>query len=107
MPKSSNNNDETFTYRTNNPLSPIATVQVKEPFPIDLAFLMTVHKAQGHTIRRVIIDLTQHPRAVCCMKYAALFVAMMSRVATKDHIRLLENLLSSLIILRLHRFPNS
>lgn len=41
------------------------------------------------TIRRVIIDLTQHPRAVCCMKYAAVFVAM-SRVATKDHIRLLE-----------------
>ena len=78
-----------FTFCTKNMLSPIAKVHAQEPFPFDLAFAMTVHKAQGRTIKRVVVDLTHHPRYCCCMKYAAIFVAM-SRVAETDHIRLLE-----------------
>ena len=78
-----------FTFCTKNMLSPIAKVHAQEPFPFDLAFAMTVHKAQGRTIKRVVVDLTHHPRCCCCMKCAAIFVAM-SRVAETDHIRLLE-----------------
>jgi len=78
-----------FTFCTKNMLSPIAKVHAQEPFPFDLAFAMTVHKAQGRTINRVVVDLTHHPRHCCCMKHAAIFVAM-SRVAETDHIRLLE-----------------
>jgi len=70
-------------------LSPIAKVHAKEPFPFDLAFAMTVHKAQRQTIKRVVVDLTHHPRCCCCMKRAAIFVAT-SRVAETDHIRLFQ-----------------
>ena len=76
-------------YMKQNLLSPIATVSVKEPFPFDLAFAITVHKAQGRTIKRVVIDLTKHPQQLSCMKYASVFVAM-SRVKNSNHIRLLE-----------------
>ena len=44
---------------------------------------------QAVLIKRVVVDLTQHPRTICLMKYAAIFVAM-SRVTDKNHIRLLE-----------------
>ncbi len=65
-----------FTFLTGNLISPVAQVHICEPFPFDLAFAMTVHKAQGRTIHRVIIDLTDHPFEICRMKYAAIFVAM-------------------------------
>ena len=64
-------------------------VQVKEFFPYDLAFAMTVHNAQARTISGVVVDLTCHPRLVCCMKYGSIFVAM-SCVQRRDHNRLLE-----------------
>ena len=70
-------------------MSPIGQVSIREPFPYDLAFAMTVHKAQGRTIHRVIIDLMSHPFKICRLEYAAVFVAM-SRVRRKDHLRLLE-----------------
>jgi len=78
-----------FTFCNKNMLSPIAKVHAKESFPFDLAFVMTVHKAERRTIKQVVVDLTHHPRCCCCMKCAAIFVAM-SRVAETDHIRLLE-----------------
>ena len=58
-------------------------------FPYDLAFAMTVHKAQGRTIPRVIVDITQHPATISNMEYAAIFVAL-SRVKHGNHLRLLE-----------------
>ena len=79
-----------FHFKTGNILQPIASIEVKEPFPFDLAFAMTVHKAQGRTIYRVVVDLTNHPHTICCMKYAAVFVAL-SRVQHQSHIRLLEH----------------
>ena len=72
------------------PLTPIATAQTFDIFPFDLAFAMIVHKAQGRTIHRVIIDLTSHPTKISQMKFAAIFVAM-SRVQKKEHIRLLHH----------------
>jgi hypothetical protein len=81
------NDWDTFYAHTGDPVSPLAKVCVREIFPFDLGFAMTVHKAQGRTIKRVIIDLRKHP--VKPLEYASIFVAM-SRVEHGDHIRLLE-----------------
>ena len=89
MAKSSSDGYHFFTYCTNDPLSPIAKAQVKDPFPFELAFSMIVHKAQGHTIWHVVVNLTHHPMDVCCLQYAAIFVAM-SHVKHSDHPHLLE-----------------
>jgi len=85
--KSTRNKNHYF-YKTGSILQPIASVKVLEPFPFDLGFAMTVHKAQGRTIKRVVIDLTDHPNHYSRMEFAAVFVAM-SRVCTSNHIRLL------------------
>ena len=65
------------------------SINIKQPFPYDLAFAMTVHKAQGRTIPRVIIAVRQHPNPMSSMNYAALFVAL-SRVKQGSHLRLIE-----------------
>jgi hypothetical protein len=78
-----------YKFSTGNPITPIAVVSILAPFIYDLAFSMTIHKAQGRTIKRVVIDLTDHPHMCCRMKYSAIFVAI-SRVCFKDHMRLLE-----------------
>ncbi|MGL5936289.1 MAG: DUF1810 family protein, partial [Cetobacterium sp.] len=82
---------ERFAFCTGNFLSPVATVQMRDPFPYDLGFAMTVHKAQGRTIHRVVLALSYHPSYFCRMTYAGIFVAM-SRVTHGDHLRLLEPL---------------
>ena len=79
-----------FSYYTHNLLTPIATAQVYNPFPFDLSFAMTVHKAQGRTIKQVILDLTEHANHYAKMEFAAVFVAM-SRVGSSKHIRLLSH----------------
>ena len=43
---------------------------------------MTIHKAQGRTIPKVIVDLSCHPTKYAEMKFAAIFVVM-SRVKNK------------------------
>ena len=90
LPSSSRDNYNKFSYNTHNFVTPIATAEVSEPFPFDLAFAMTVHKAQGRTIKRVVLDLTNHPTHYSRMEFAAIFVAM-SRVKTSEHIRLLAH----------------
>ena len=86
--KFSNANE--FSYKTGNPLNPIATAEVFNIFPFDLAFSMTVHKAQGRTIPKVVLDLSCHPTKYTEMNFAAIFVAM-SRVKNKDDICLLSH----------------
>jgi hypothetical protein len=78
------------SYRTQDFNSIKGTVEVRDVFPYHIGFAMTVHKAQGRTIHRVIIDLTKHPLHINRMKYASIFVAM-SRVKAKHHIRLLKH----------------
>ena len=79
-----------FAYQTQNILHPVATAEVCDIFPFDLAFSMTIHKAQGRTIERVVLDLTSHPYNVCQLEFASIFVAM-SRVKKMDHIRLITH----------------
>ena len=83
-------NANTFSYKTDNLFNPIATAEVFNIFPFDLAFSMTVHKAQGRTIPKVVIylfsDLTKYTE----IHFASIFVAM-SRVKSKNDIQLLSH----------------
>ena len=78
-----------YIFPNGNIHSSLSEVYIKQPFPFDLAFAMTVHKAQGRTIPRVIVDIKQHPVQTASMVYAAVFVAL-SRVKEREHLRLLE-----------------
>ncbi len=71
-------------------LGNISSVKVTPILAFDLAFSMTIHKAQGRTINRVVIALTSRPIPILQLKYASIFVGM-SRVKKSDHIRLLEH----------------
>jgi hypothetical protein len=77
-------------FTTHSSLSPVSQALFKYPFPMELAFAMTVHKAQGRTLSRIIVALSQQPNKAAEMKYAAVFVAL-SRVRHADHIRLLQH----------------
>ena len=71
-------------------LGHITAVDITPILAYDLAFAMTVHKAQGRTIKRVVIALTSRPLHRIELKYASVFVGM-SRVTDRNHIRLLEH----------------
>lgn len=58
MNKTDASNYNDYHCITDNLLSPVSSVKTCEPFPFELAFSMTVHKAQGRTIPRVVVDLT-------------------------------------------------
>ena len=61
---------------------------VKNNFPLELAFAITVNKAQGRTIDHVILAISKKPVAVCNMGLKELYVAL-SRVRHTSSIRLL------------------
>ena len=79
-----------YSYQTQNMNHSVATAEVCDIFPFDLAFSMTIHKAQGCTIHCVVLDLTSHPFHISQMEFASIFVAI-SRVKNMDHIRLLTH----------------
>ena len=64
-----------------------STMPMKDHFPIEPAFAVTIYKAQGRTIRRLIIFVAQHPLPLLRMSWEGLYVAL-SRVKYRDHIRL-------------------
>ena len=70
-------------------ITKIGKVNILEPIPFELGFAMTIHKAQGRTLQRIIIDLTDRKTFYSKMKLAAVYVAF-SRVKNRHHIRLLE-----------------
>ena len=84
------NDYKNFYFKTGDPLAEIGSLEVKPSFIFDLGFSFTVHKAQGRTLPRVVIDLTKHTIHKRTMEYAAIFVAM-SRTKETDHIRLLHH----------------
>ena len=62
-------------------------VQIRRIFPLEPASAITVHKAQGRTIKKVILCLSDRKMKTSNMSYASLYVAM-SRVKSKNDIRL-------------------
>lgn len=82
---------KTLKMKNGSPLlGNVSSAAITPILAYDLAFAMTVHKAQGRTISRVVIALTARPLHRLQMKYASVFVGM-SRVKEADHIRLLEH----------------
>lgn len=84
----------------------------RNTFPFELAFSITVHKAQGRTLRRVIVALSECGVSKCSFTFEQLLVAL-SRVKDGDHIRLLlsgnteeEKWSSILYVNRLRRDPS-
>ena len=69
---------------------PPSRIKLKSHFPIELAFAITIHKAQGRTLDRVIIAVSDRTAENCQLKYASLYVAL-SRVRSRKDIRLLVN----------------
>ena len=63
-------------------------IRVSTYFPFELGFSMTIHKAQGRTMKKVMLALSEHPVAICKLTWSAIYVAL-SRVEYKDDIRLL------------------
>jgi hypothetical protein len=63
-------------------------VDVSANFPIELAFAITIYKAQGRTLPRVILSLSHRRMFQCQLSYAAIYVAL-SRVKESNNIRLL------------------
>ena len=70
------------------PGHPPAAVYIEPIFPLENAFAITVHKALGRTMERVILALSGGKPSGCNFSYRQLHVAM-SRVRMREHIRLL------------------
>jgi hypothetical protein len=77
-----------FSYNSENPITPIASAEVRQPFPYDLSFAITVWKTQGRTMKRVVLDANFHDNHYSRLSFEAIFVAK-SRVQFSKHIRLL------------------
>ena len=66
-------------------------MQFRKALAFDLAFSMTVFKAQGRTMDKVVIALTERSEKNLQMTYAGIFVGM-SRVRSSKDMRLLLHL---------------
>lgn len=89
----SEKSDKTKTLKMKNGSPLLGHLSATDVTPIlayDLAFAMTVHKAQGRTIKRVVIALTSRPIHRNQLQYASIFVGM-TRVTESNNIRLLEH----------------
>ena len=67
---------------------PSSKITLRHYFPLEPALAITVHKAQGRTLKRVIIALSYCDAKGCNFSYRQVHVAL-SRVRNSDHIRLL------------------
>jgi hypothetical protein len=85
-----NDSKSEHSVKTKSIFSPLAKVTIQNIFSFDLAFAMTVHKAQGRTIPRVILALDSRPMHYSQMVFASVLVAL-SRVSHTDHMRILRH----------------
>jgi hypothetical protein len=63
-------------------------IRVKNFFPVEPGFAITIYKAQGRTIPKVIVAISEREGDGCGLNYRSIYVAF-SRVKHKDDIRLL------------------
>ena len=63
-------------------------VYIQSHFPFDLGFSMTIHKAQGRTLKKVILSISEHPNYICRLSWSAIYVAL-SRIKDRNDIRFL------------------
>jgi len=70
------------------PLYGVSTVPLRDHFCIEPGFCITLHKAQGRTIRRLVLSISDHPHPKLRQKWEGLYVGV-SRVEYNEHFRLL------------------
>jgi hypothetical protein len=63
-------------------------IRIKNFFPVEPGFAITIYKAQGRTIPKVILAISERQGDGCGLNYCSIYVAF-SRVKHKDDIRLL------------------
>jgi hypothetical protein len=63
-------------------------IRVKNFFPVEPGFAITIYKAQGRTIPKVILAISERQGDGCGLNYRSIYVGF-SRVKHKDDIRLL------------------
>ena len=66
----------------------MSKVPLRDHFCIEPGFCITLHKAQGRTIRRLILSISDHPYHKLRHKWEGLYVGL-SRVEHNEHMRLL------------------
>jgi hypothetical protein len=81
---------KTYFYKTPDLLQPYAKVDISDIFPYQLAFAMTIHKAQGRTIKKVLLDLHCHPNHYRRLNFASIFVAL-TRVQKREDLKLVAH----------------
>jgi hypothetical protein len=70
------------------PLYGVSRVPLKDRFCIEPGFCITLHKAQGRTIRRLVLSISDHPHPKLRHEWEGLYVGL-SRVEHNEHVRLL------------------
>jgi hypothetical protein len=70
------------------PLYGVSKVPLKDRFCIEPGFCITLHKAQGRTIRRLVLSISDHPHPKLRHEWEGLYVGL-SRVEYNKHVRLL------------------
>ena len=80
--------DRTLTPVHGSPHFSQSKVLLRQWFPVELNFAVTVHKSEGRTLPRTIIALSYRQAAGCNYTYAQVHVAF-SRVTKAEHMRLL------------------
>lgn len=63
-------------------------VEIKNRFPVEPAFSITVHKAQGQTLEKLIVALSHRAATFCEMTYEGIYVST-SRIQETESMRLL------------------
>lgn len=87
---SGNRKPKTYNFYNQSIIQPYSEVEVQDPFSFQLGFSMTVHKAQGRTIDKVVLDLHYKSNHLKRLKFDGIFVAL-SRVRTRASIRLIRH----------------
>jgi hypothetical protein len=77
-----------LTRRSWCPIYGLSTVPLQDHFCIEPGFCITVHKAQGRTIRRLVLSISDHPHPKLRHEWEGLYVGL-SRVEYNEHFRLL------------------
>ena len=90
MPRKWTKGPKSYNYYNHATQQPYSSVGVNDVFAFQLAFAMTVHKAQGRTIDKVVIDLHDQPTVGSRLAFEGVFVAI-SRVRSRKNLRLLPH----------------
>jgi hypothetical protein len=85
-----NKKPKKYNFYNQSTIQPYSEVQIQDPFSFQLGFSMTVHKAQGRTIDKVILDLHYKTNHFKRLGFDGIFVAL-SRVRSRSSIRLIRH----------------